>query len=124
MIHNVGSICIPLILCVILIYDDILSLYRLYERTFAIMALAKSVGGFFFFFSCPKTVHFLVCEPLPKQRRKKKSLFYFYFSSSGYLNLEPGLKTWSKKKKKKRKDVSGTFTFLSLVEFPFFSFLS
>lgn len=52
-----------------LIYDDVLSLYRVCECTSAIMAWAESVGGF-----CPKTVHFLVCEPLPS-----KSLFYFYF---------------------------------------------
>lgn len=57
--------------------------YRVYKRTFAIMALAKSVGGFF----CPKTAHFLVCEPIPAQWQEKKSLFYCYFCSTGYLNF-------------------------------------
>lgn len=63
--------------------------YREYERTLAIMALAKSVGGFFVL----KTVHFLVCDPLPVQRRRKRNgssghLNFFFFHGPFVLQLE------------------------------------
>lgn len=62
--------------------------YRVYKRTCAIMAWAKSVGGFLFFF-CPKTVHFLVCEPLPDNILFFISAAHLNFSSSG------SAETWS-----------------------------
>lgn len=52
--------------------------YRVYKRTFAIMALAKSVGGFF----CPKTAHFLVCEPIPAQWQEKKNRYFIVISAA------------------------------------------
>lgn len=54
MTHNVGEHLHLLTLCVILMYDDTLFLFiELRERTFAIMALARSVGG------CPPPPFFL-----------------------------------------------------------------
>lgn len=57
--------------------------YRVYKRTFAIMALAKSVGGFFVL----KRPISLFVNQFQRSGRKKKSLFYCYFCSTGYLNF-------------------------------------